>query len=166
MRRRPLFYLAIIVVALILLGWVFTEIFVYIGISVVLSAILRPLTNYIARLNIFRQRIPRFLAVILSFLTLGLVISLFVILFIPLISEQITVIGRINYEQLYNRATVPLGDLEDFLIMHNISGEEPGFLVDALRQKLISFISTINTGISIFMTIQTLRPNQVSRFEL
>ena len=143
MRRRPLFYLAIIVVALILLGWVFTEIFVYIGISVVLSAILRPLTNYIARLNIFRQRIPRFLAVILSFLTLGLVISLFVILFIPLISEQITVIGRINYEQLYNRATVPLGDLEDFLIMHNISGEEPGFLVDALRQKLISFISTI-----------------------
>ena len=27
--------------------------------------------------------------------------------------------------------------------MHNISGEEPGFLVDALRQKLISFISTI-----------------------
>ena len=93
MRRRPLFYLAIIVVVLILLGWVFTEIFVYLGISVVLSAILRPLTNYIARLNIFRQRIPRFLAVILSFLTLGLVISLFVILFIPLISEQITVIG-------------------------------------------------------------------------
>jgi predicted PurR-regulated permease PerM len=136
-------YLALMVLAIILLAWIFTDIFIYIGISVVLSAILRPLTNYISRLNLFKQRIPRFLAVVLSFATLILVISSFLVLFIPLISEQVSVIGRIDYEQLYNRATIPLGDLEDFLIMNNISGEESGFLVDALRQKLVSFISTI-----------------------
>ena len=143
MRRRPLLYLGLIILAIIVMAWVFTDIFIYIGISVVLSAILRPLTNYISRLHLFRQRIPRFLAVVLSFMTLILVITSFFILFIPLISEQVSVIGRIDYEQLYNRATIPLSDLEDFLIMNNITGEEPGFLVDALRQKLIRFISTI-----------------------
>ncbi|MCA6074941.1 AI-2E family transporter [Fulvivirga sedimenti] len=143
MRRKPILYLAVLVLALLFLGWLFTDIFIYILISVVLAAILRPLTNLITRIHVFKQRIPRFLAVIMSFAALILFISAFVVLFIPLISEQIQVIGRINYEELYERATVPLQDLEDFMIVNNLTGDEPGFLVDVLRQKLISFISTI-----------------------
>ena len=125
------------------MAWLFTEIFIYIFIAVVLSAILRPLTNLISRVHVFKQRIPRFLTVLLSFAIFIAFISVFVVLFIPLISDQIQVIGRINYEELYNRATIPLKDLEDFMIQNNVTADEPGFLVDALRQKLINFISTI-----------------------
>jgi predicted PurR-regulated permease PerM len=128
---------------MIFLAWLFTDIFLYILIAVVLSALLRPLTNLITRLHIFKYRIPRFFAVILSFVTFILFISAFVVLFIPLISEQIQVIGRINYEELYSRATIPLQDLEDFMIQNNLISDEQGFLVDALRQKLVNFISTI-----------------------
>jgi len=146
MRRRPLLYLFLLVLGILFLAWLFTDIFVYVLIAVVISALLRPLTNLISRIHIFKQRIPRFLAVVLSFLTFFFLISVFVVLFIPLISEQIQVIGRINYEELYSRATLPLQDLEDFMIQNNLTADEPGFLVDGLKQKLINFISTIRVS--------------------
>ncbi len=131
---------------LVLLAWLFTDIFIYLLISVVLSAILRPLTHYLGKVQIFKQRIPRFLAVMASFGILILVIAAFVILFIPLISDQVSLIRGFNYDTFYERVTTPLSQFEAFIIENELTDETPGFMVDALREKIISFFSSIRIG--------------------
>ncbi len=146
MSRKPLIYLAVLFAVLFILGWIFTDIYLYILISIVLSAILRPLTRYLRRVQIFKLRIPRFLAVLASFAILILVITMFVTLFIPLISDQMALIRGFNYDAFYEQVTVPLSRFEDFLIANNLTSEPAGFMVDALKEKIISFFSSIQLG--------------------
>ncbi|ELR71545.1 hypothetical protein C900_02460 [Fulvivirga imtechensis AK7] len=86
------------------------------------------------------------LAVILSYAILILLIVSFVILFIPLISDQIEVISGINYENLYTRLTLPLQRLEDFLIANDLTTESEGFIVNSLKDNIISVISEVKFG--------------------
>ncbi len=146
MSRRPLVYLALLVAILVILGWIFTDIFIYILISVVLSAILRPLTRYLRRVQLFKIRMPRFLAVLLSFAILILIIVTFVTLFIPLISDQVALIRRFDYDGFYEKITVPLSRFEGFLISNDLTTEPSGFMVDALKEKLFSFFSSVQIG--------------------
>ena len=146
MPGRTLFYIILSLALIVFLGWVFLDIFLYIVIAIVVSSILRPLTQYIVNTQIFRIRIPRLLAVILSYAILILLIVSFVILFIPLISDQIEVISGINYENLYSRLTLPLQRLENFLILNDLTTESEGFIVNNLRENIISFISNVKFG--------------------
>lgn len=146
MPGRTLFYIILALAIFVFLGWVFLDIFIYIAIAIVVSSILRPLTQYIANTQIFRVRIPRLLAVILSYTILILLIVSFIILFIPLISDQIEVISGINYENLYTRLTLPLQRLENFLIVNDLTTESEGFLVNNLRENIVSFISNVKFG--------------------
>ena len=111
MLRNTLIYLMLAVVAFVLLAWLFSDIFIYVAISIVLSAILRPLTYNISKAQFFKVRIPRIIAVVLSFAIFFLLIASFIVLFIPLISEQIEVLSRLDYESLYYRSTGPLKNL-------------------------------------------------------
>ncbi|MEM9858525.1 MAG: AI-2E family transporter [Bacteroidota bacterium] len=144
MLRNTLIYLMLAVVAFVLLAWLFSDIFIYVAISIVLSAILRPLTYNISKAQFFKVRIPRIIAVVLSFAIFFLLIASFIVLFIPLISEQIEVLSRLDYESLYYRSTGPLKNLELFLIENDLTSEAPGFLVDSLKNNVQSFITDIN----------------------
>jgi len=73
------------------------------------------------------------------------IISLFVILFIPLIDDQIEIITSIDYEMLYYRASAPLQQLEAFLYANGVIGEAD-VLVESLRRSLLSIIGSINFG--------------------
>jgi predicted PurR-regulated permease PerM len=128
-----------------LLAWVFSDIFSYFVISLVLSAIFSPLTNYINGLHFYGYHMPRFVAVLISFSVIIVLISLFVILFIPLIDDQVEIITSIDYEELYYRGSAPLQRLESFLYINNIIAEED-VLVESLRQSLLSIIGSINFG--------------------
>ena len=143
---RTLFYILVVIVAIILLGWVFFDILIYVAIAMVVSSILRPLTQYMANAQLFNLRMPRLLAVIFSYLILILLIASFIILFIPLISEQIEVISGVNYETLYDRITVPLQRFEQFLIASDLTTEPEGFIVNSLRQNIVEFISNVKIG--------------------
>ncbi len=146
MRRRPLIYLGIILLLMLLLAWVFTDIFIYVLIAIILSAILRPMTRYLRRVQLFKLRIPRFLAILISFTVFVLVISLFVVLFIPLISDQVTLIRSFNYDNFYEQVTTPLANFENFLIRNDLTTEPPGFMVNTLRERIITFFSSIQVG--------------------
>lgn len=143
---RTFFYLVLAIALLILLWWLFFDIFIYIAIAVVVSSILRPLTQYIANTQIFKVRIPRLLAVILSYCLLILLITSFVILFIPLISEQVERISGVNYESLYDRITFPLQKFEQFLINNDLTSEREGFIVNVMKDNVVSFISNVKIG--------------------
>ena len=143
--KRVLSIISFVSLALVfmLLAWIFSNIFSYFVIALVLSSILSPLTNYIYRVQLYGIHIPRFLAVISSFLVAAIVISLFIVLFIPLIKNQIALLTNIDYEELYDKASVPLQRTEDFLVSNRIVAEG-GFLVESLRNSLLDLIRRVN----------------------
>jgi len=141
MVRKTAAYAILAILLFLLLVWYFSNIFLYVVISIVLASILRPLTNYISQTHFYNFYIPRFIAIFVSFLALSTILSLFIILFIPLINEQINVLSEINYDQLINNITQPLNRLEAFLINNNLTAEEEGTLVENLQESLYSMAS-------------------------
>ncbi len=119
MKNKGLFHLIgffIFLIAFISLCYVFFDIFIYIVISFVLASILKPLTERIYNIYLFNIRIPRTVAVLLSFICFALVISSFITLFIPLIRDQVDVLLSLNFETMVTRITKPVVKIESFLI--------------------------------------------------
>lgn len=145
--RNTILYLVLIIVILGSLGWLFLWLFIdilkYIFISLVLSSLLRPLTNYISNAQFFKIKVPRFMAVLMSFGIFGLLIYLFVILFIPLISEQVEVLSKVDYGNLYDQAQKPFINLESFLIENELTQKEPGFIMKAIEGQWQTFVSKV-----------------------
>lgn len=141
---RLAFYLGVIVLLIILLGWFFFNILIYFIISFVIATILRPLCNYISNTQIFNFRIPQVVAVLVSFLVLIVCLSLFITLFIPLVTEQVQVLTRLDYNELYLRVTTPLKNMEDFMIRNGYTLGEEGFIVNSLRSSIVSLFDQIN----------------------
>jgi len=144
MFNRTIVNIIVILTIFVLLAWYFSNIFIYLVISVVIAAILRPLTNRISQLYLFRVKVPRFLAVIISFLILITILSLFIVLFIPLVNEQIQVLSNINYEGLWERIKTPVNQFENFLIENNLTDKEKESLVTNLQQYLSSIVEPLN----------------------
>jgi len=107
----------------IFLGYVFTSIYVYVGISLVLTAMLRPLVNYVASAAFFGVRFPRVIAVFLAFGFLLSILAFFVLLFIPLIDEQIDTVSNLEYNAAFDNFSEQIENLEDFLIENDLADQ-------------------------------------------
>jgi len=143
---RSIVYIVLFLSVFILLAWLFSNIFIYLVIAIVVSALLRPLTKYLATTQFLKLRIPRLLAVLASYVTFGLTLSLFIILFIPLISEQIEVLSSIDFEALYQRVTIPLQNFEGYLIETGITSEDEGFIVNSLKENILEILANVQIG--------------------
>ena len=131
--------------SVILIFWYFSNIAIYIIISIVLSTILRPMTDYLNRLQFYGLRVPRIIAVICSFIGFTFILSIFVFLFIPLISEQVQVISNINYEKLFTNVTRPIEQVENLILENEwFSNQKRGFLVNSTKDKIFTFIKGIS----------------------
>lgn len=97
------------------LGWYFSDIVFYFFMALVLSSILRTPTNYISQTQILQFKIPRVIAILISFGFLLGIITLFVLLFIPVIVEQVGIISGLDYTHLINTISEPLQNFEQFL---------------------------------------------------
>lgn len=128
----------------VLLSWYFSDIFIYLVISIVLSTILRPLTNYLSNQQIFNLKVPRVIAVFLSFITLILLLSLFATTFLPLISNQIEVFTNLNLEQIIKRLETPLTKIEAFIVKYQLGDYEQGFLITNIRQGFKNLLNEVN----------------------
>ena len=133
----------LILALVILLGWLFSNIVIYFVVSIILATILRPLTERISQIQIFRVRFPRALAVLLSFLVFVSVIGLFVLLFVPLVSEQVQIIVNIDFDRLTETILIPVKAVEDYLIQYRIIEGEQGFL-DNIRETIISLVRSLD----------------------
>lgn len=141
--KKTAIYLVIGICLFIFLSWYFSNIFIYLALALIISTILRPLTNYISQVQIFQYKVPRVLAVIVSFLVFLIIIGSFILLFIPLVSEQIAVIRGADYDELFDNFSQPLSGAEGFLIENNLTQEEPGFIVDKVRENLFALYDDI-----------------------
>lgn len=116
----------------------------YFVFSLVLAAILRPLTNRINTFHIFGQHVPRWISILISFVVVGVIIFFIGALFFPLIGAQIQVIATYDLDYVYQQIQNPAGRIEDLLIKYQIIKSEPGFLITQVRENLISSFGKIN----------------------
>ncbi len=144
--RNTLLYISLGITIFILAAWQFSDIFLYIAFAIVLSAILRPLMRYLSSAQLFSLRLPKLVAVIMSFGILILLLVAFFILFIPLISEQVEVLSSLDYENIYTKITVPLSNFERYLISNGLASQEPGFIVDSLKENVLNFFSSVQVS--------------------
>ena len=144
MARRLFIYVAILTILIIFLGWYFANIFLYVVVSIVLATILRPLTNSLTRIHFFGTHLPRFVAIILSFFVVVGFVAMFVVLFIPLISEQVTVLSRINYDSALKTVTGPLSGLESFLIENGLVEGSQGLILESIKENFLDILGRIN----------------------
>jgi predicted PurR-regulated permease PerM len=126
------------------MAWMFSNIFFYFVIAVVIATILKPLTNYINQTQFVGLRIPRYFAVIISFSILIGVISLFVILFIPVVSAQVEVLSEIDYKYILDQLSQPFQRFENFMIENDLTDRTVGFLSEELNTSFRGFISNTN----------------------
>ncbi len=143
---KGLFQLIIGAILFLVLGYIFTDIYIYFIVSIVLAAILKPIVRAISKLQVYRVKIPRVLAVLASFLILAAFVFLFVLLFVPLISDQIGVISNLDYATFSERIGVPLKSVEDFFIEYQLTTEGNGFLVQEINNQFQTIITQIDVG--------------------
>ncbi|MCK5701064.1 MAG: AI-2E family transporter, partial [Cyclobacteriaceae bacterium] len=141
--KKPIIFVILALAVFIFISWFFSSIFIYLVISIILSTILRPLTNYLSIQQFFNVRMPRALAVFISFLTLILLLSAFVTLFLPLISDQIHIFTSMEMEQVVAKLEAPLEAFESFILKYQLGDFEKGFLALSIKEGMKNLIKGV-----------------------
>ena len=145
--RKTIAAISLIVLAVIIVMWFFTNIFYYVILSLVLATILRPFTNYLCSFEVLGGQIPRPFAILMSFALVATVIISFFVLFIPLISHQIDILMGVDFDHVFQQVTSPIHRFEQYLIQNELTTKQPGFLVDTLKNSFISFIRKLDFSV-------------------
>jgi predicted PurR-regulated permease PerM len=142
--KGSLLVLAVVLVLLLLGIWLFSNIMLYLLISLVLTTILRPLVNSLSRSQVWGVNMPRSLAILLAFLIVIFVLVLFIVQFVPLVSDQIDLLSTLNFDSLYEQATQPLLRFEEFLIKYELTQHEPGYIIANLKDYIQEGLSHLD----------------------
>ncbi len=151
-------FILVSIALFLLLGWIFTDIYIYIIVSIIIAAVLRPINKYFLRNRFFGVKVPKGVSALLSFIVLGVFLSAFLLIFSPLISKQIQVITTIDYSSVFDRIDVPISKLEDVLIKSKFTSKEEGFITQEIKNTVISFVKGINFS-NIFNSVITYTGN-------
>lgn len=159
--QRFFIYLILFVLGFLLFGWYFSNITIYLVISLILAALLRPLTNRLNDFHLLGQHIPRWGAILLSYSAIILLLVSLSLLFFPLINNQIVILSELDLNGIYEQIQLPVARLETFLLRHELIESQPGHLFERLKASMIetiagfdftSFIGgVINTTSSLFV---------------
>lgn len=141
-------YLAISLIAavVVLLAWFFSAIFFYIVLSMVIATVLRPLVNFVTSYEIASYPVPRFFAIAISYFALILLVAAFILLLVPLISDQVDLLSSVDYEQAAAGLLEPVKELEVFLIEIRLTTKPEGFIVDSARTWFIDTATNLDVS--------------------
>lgn len=159
--QRFFIYLILFIAVFLLFGWYFSNITLYLVISLILAALLRPLTNHLNDFHLLGQHIPRWSAILLSYSAIVLLLVLLSFLFFPLINNQIIILSELDLNGIYEQIQTPVTRVEGFLFRHELLETEPGYLFGSLKSSMIEMIKefdftsfiggVINTTSSLFI---------------
>ena len=146
--NRIYFIALLIALVIVLLVQFFSGVFFYVVISIVIATVLRPLVNFISQYEIssLRIRVPRFLAIVFSYGILLFVLIVFVLLFVPLISDQIELLSAVDYEKVALGFLEPVQEFEQYLIENNVTNKQSGFIVNGVRDWLIQTATNLDVS--------------------
>jgi len=113
------------IILLIAMVWFFRNIVVYILVSGVLSIIGRPLVDLFCKVRIRKWKFPRTLAALITLLIIWGFITLFFIIFVPLVTRQVNYFSTIESEKIVQLIQGPLEKIENVIksINKDLSGE-------------------------------------------
>jgi predicted PurR-regulated permease PerM len=113
------------IILLIAMVWFFRNIVVYILVSGVLSIIGRPLVDLFCKVRIRQWKFPRALAALITLLIIWGFITLFFIIFVPLVTRQVNYFSTIESEKIVQLIQGPLEKIENVIksINKDLSGE-------------------------------------------
>lgn len=144
--QRFFIYLILFLGAFLVFGWYFSNITIYLVISLILAALLRPLTNRINDFHVIGQHFPRWLAILLSYTAIISLIFLLGLVFVPLINQQIIILGELDLEGIYFQLREPASKLERFMIRYELLENKPGFLLDEIKQAILETVRKFDLG--------------------
>jgi predicted PurR-regulated permease PerM len=153
--QRFFIYLILFIAVFLLFGWYFSNITLYLILSLILAALLRPLTNRLNDFHVMGQHIPRWTAILVSYIAIILFLVSIGLLFFPLINNQISILSSLDYEELYEQAKIPISRLEDWLINYQLIDSPRGELFDQIQKTLLETIAGIDVGKFISSIINT-----------
>jgi len=144
--------LGILAILLMGLSWYYlSSIIMYIIVAGVFSLIGRPLMNSLKELKIGKFAIPNALAAVLTLLAFYLVAGAFVMLFAPMIAEQVGLLRGVDYNNILAALEQPITQFNNFLIKYGIL--QPGELIEErIREGASTYMGQLNIG-SIFGSV-------------
>ena len=118
--QRFFVYLILFFLTFLVFGWYFSAISLYLVVSLILAALLRPLTNRVNEVHIMGQHIPRGIAILASYAVVVSIVFLLGLLFFPLINRQVILLSELDLDSIYQQLEVPLEKLERFLMKYQL----------------------------------------------
>ena len=144
--QRFFLYLILFILAFLVFAWYFSNVTSYLVISLIIAAILRPLTNKINDFHVFGQHIPRWIAIFISYGAILFLMFLFGMTFLPLINDQVSLLSQLDLDSIYEQLHEPLAMLENFLFKNKLMENDPGILLTELKSSVINFFKGIDLG--------------------
>jgi len=106
--------------------WYFSDLVTFLIISVVLSIVGRPLVKFLSNLKIRNFQIPKALAAMITLIVEVIFVISIVLLFIPIVSHQASVISNIDSSRVSNNLMKTIQNVDKKLIEYGlIEKDEP-----------------------------------------
>jgi predicted PurR-regulated permease PerM len=153
--QRFFVYSILFVSVFLIVGWYFSNITIYLITSLILAALLRPLTNRINDFHLIGQHIPRWMAILASYSAIVSLLFLLSLVFFPLVNQQILILSELDLDGIYFQIQKPLEKLERFLIRYQLLENKQGYLLEEIKQSILETIKKFDIGgfISGFISI-------------
>lgn len=129
------------VVLLVLGFWYFRNIVAYVLISGVLSLIGRPLVDLLGRLRIRNWHIPRGIIALVTVMTIWSLIILSLVIFVPLVSEQVNQFSSIDSQRIVQLIESPLRQMESLIAFFNSDLAEEISVQNYVMNKVAQILS-------------------------
>lgn len=144
--QRFFIYLILFIGGFFLFAWYFSNVTFYLVLSLIIAALLRPLTNRLNDFHLVKQHIPRWLAILISYSSIVLMFFLLSLLFLPLINNQLLILSEMDLDGIYFQVQEPIGKVERVLLRYQLLESKPGALFEELKSSIIEFIKTFDFG--------------------
>jgi len=129
------------ILVLLAVAWYFRNIVVYILISGVLSIIGRPLVDLFCRIRIKKWVFPRALGALLTLILIWGLITLFFIIFVPLVTRQINYLSSIDSDKIVQLVDTQINKIENILRSFNSDISQELSLKDYFAGKVSEILS-------------------------
>ena len=125
------------ILAVLVLGWYFSSLALYIFLAFIFSLIGKPIAQQINRIRIYKYHIPYWISALLT-MTLFIFVFVLILLFlVPVLAREAQVIAAINYDDLSRNMTNLLYHVQDFLHDNNLMDEHKtlvGLVTDEVKE--------------------------------
>ncbi len=114
------FVIALSIIAVIVLTYIFSNIVMYVLISWVLAMLGQPLMKLFQKIKIGKFKVGPNMGAILTLTSFFVIISLLFSLFVPLIIQQASNLAEVDYAAVATALEEPIGQANEWLIEHGV----------------------------------------------